>query len=445
MKKHLLPLSFILLFVFFSPVMQAQVLKGLGEKAKQKIIQRADNKVDKAMDKGLNDAEAKIKKDGDGDTKIKEADGTKIKTDADGDTKIKTPDGAKDKTASLTFNSKYDFVPGEKVVAFEDFASTEIGDFPARWNTNATAEVVTLNQKEGKWLKINKEGVWMPEFITELPENTTIEFDLGVNDNFDGSPFVLNMANLNNRDRDFTDFNHYVNWRYGHAIHLEFKPSNGRSSAHARILTATDGNYMINNDVEFKGWDNDKTNFAHFALWRQKERLRLYINGEKVFDLPKAFLSSAKYNAVTFAMQGSNNKDDYYLLGNIRMAIGAADTRNKLITEGKFVSHGILFDVNSDKIKPESSGALKDIATVLNENKDIKVKIVGHTDSDGDDKANVSLSEKRALAVKAYLVKNFGIAEASLSTEGKGEAQPVDKNTTVEGKANNRRVEFIKM
>jgi len=132
------------------------------------------------------------------------------------------------------------------------------------------------------------------------------------------------------------------------------------------------------------------------------------------------------------------------LLGNIRLAVGAADTRNKLITEGKFVTRGILFDVNSDRIKPESSGALKDIANVLKENAGVKVKIVGHTDSDGDDKSNLTLSEKRAAAVKNHLVKEYGIDEAGLTTEGKGESQLSDKNPTPEGKANNRRVEFIK-
>ncbi len=115
------------------------------------------------------------------------------------------------------------------------------------------------------------------------------------------------------------------------------------------------------------------------------------------------------------------------------------------MTEGKFVTRGILFDVNSDKIKPESAGVLKEIGTVLKENPTVKVKIVGHTGADGDDKANMELSKRRAESVKNYLVKELGITADNLTTEGKGESQPVDKNDTAEGKANNRRVEFIKM
>ena len=87
--------------------------------------------------------------------------------------------------------------------------------------------------------------------------------------------------------------------------------------------------------------------------------------------------------------------------------MGAPDTRNKLITEGKFITRGILFDVNSDKIKPESYGTLKDMANVLLENTEVKVKIIGHTDADGDVQSNLDLSKRRALAVKNALAKRI--------------------------------------
>ena len=162
----------------------AQILNKIKDKAKQKTGQRADQKVDKTMDKGLDEIEngTKVKKDEDGDTKVKTADGTKSKTDADGDVKGQ----------QMTFNSKYDFVPGEKVIAFEDFSKAEVGDFPTRWNTNATAEVVTVNNKEGRWLKIAKEGAFHPEFITTLPDNFTLEFDLAVNPEWKGT--LLSLA-----------------------------------------------------------------------------------------------------------------------------------------------------------------------------------------------------------------------------------------------------------
>jgi OOP family OmpA-OmpF porin len=108
------------------------------------------------------------------------------------------------------------------------------------------------------------------------------------------------------------------------------------------------------------------------------------------------------------------------------------------------VTHGILFDINSDRIKAESYGTLKEISGVLSEDGALKVMIVGHTDSDGDDAANMDLSKRRAASVKSALVSEFKIDASRLETDGKGESQPIDKNDNPAGKANNRRVEFIK-
>lgn len=347
--------------------------------------------------------------------------------------------------AQQSFSSKYDFVPGEKLIAFEDFSGTAIGDFPVKWNTNATAEVVTLSNRPGQWLKINKESVFHPEFITNLPENFTLEFDLGVNNEWGETPFALNIASLKSPE-EYKDYHNFINWSGVHAVHLQFAPLvEGAQPGHSRIIAGKDGNHMVDNDVEFKVWNNTDNTFAHISIWRQKERLRVYINGEKVWDIPRAFDPATKYNAITFASQMPNNLDNYYVLNNIRLAVGAPDTRNKLITEGKFVTRGILFATNTDKLQPESYGVLKEIGGVMKENPNMRFRIIGHTDSDGDDKHNMDLSRRRAEAVKNALVKEFGVNAANLETDGKGESMPADNNTTVAGKANNRRVEFVKL
>ena len=108
----------------------------------------------------------------------------------------------------------------------------------------------------------------------------------------------------------------------------------------------------------------NKNNVAHISIWRQKSRIRVYINQEKVIDLPKALTGT--YSKIVFTPDYSyNSNEDILHIANLRVAVGAPDTRNKLITEGKFVTHGILFDVNSATIKATSYGALKDIANVL--------------------------------------------------------------------------------
>jgi outer membrane protein OmpA-like peptidoglycan-associated protein len=133
------------------------------------------------------------------------------------------------------------------------------------------------------------------------------------------------------------------------------------------------------------------------------------------------------------------------MVTNFRIAAGMPDMRSKLITEGKLVSYGIYFDVNKDVVKPESYGTLKGIADVLKENPTVRVKIVGHTDSDGADAANLDLSKRRGASVKEELVKNFGIDASRLESDGLGETKPVAPNDTPSNKALNRRVEFIKL
>ncbi|MDQ3278848.1 MAG: OmpA family protein, partial [Bacteroidota bacterium] len=152
-------------------------------------------------------------------------------------------------------------------------------------------------------------------------------------------------------------------------------------------------------------------------------------------------------NQIWFYLENSNYQEDEIglFVSNIKVATGLPDTRHKLLEEGKFSTTGILFDVAAATIKPESNGVLKELGTLLNEHKDVKIKIVGHTDSDGSDAANLELSKKRSEAVKAALVKEYGVEETRLQTDGKGETVPVGDNKTKEGKAQNRRVEFIKL
>src|SRR5690606_4633953 len=117
----------------------------------------------------------------------------------------------------------------------------------------------------------------------------------------------------------------------------------------------------------------------------------------------------------------------------------------KLLNEGKFTTTGINFNTGSAEIKPESHGVIKEIATVLQENPEVKIRITGHTDNTGDIDKNQVLSEKRAASVKEYLTAVFNIQASRIETSGKGQSEPVGNNNTSEGKAQNRRVEFIKL
>jgi outer membrane protein OmpA-like peptidoglycan-associated protein len=180
------------------------------------------------------------------------------------------------------------------------------------------------------------------------------------------------------------------------------------------------------------------------SIWVQKQRVRIYFNQTKVFDIPRLIPAGIVIDRARFVEGGDQEGFELYI-SNFRLAFGAPDTRNKLITEGKFVTRGIHFDTGSDKIKPDSYGTLKEIAGVLNDNPTVRVKIVGHTDSDGNEKSNLDLSKRRAASIKNSLTSEFGIDPSRMETDGKGQTQPISDNNTTEGKANNRRLEFIKL
>jgi outer membrane protein OmpA-like peptidoglycan-associated protein len=100
----------------------------------------------------------------------------------------------------------------------------------------------------------------------------------------------------------------------------------------------------------------------------------------------------------------------------------------------------ILFDTNKATFQQRTYPVLEAITAILKEYPSANFSIEGHTDSDGKDAANLTLSENRAAAVKSYLIEK-GIASSRLSSKGFGESMPIDSNKTKAGKANNRRVE----
>jgi outer membrane protein OmpA-like peptidoglycan-associated protein len=106
--------------------------------------------------------------------------------------------------------------------------------------------------------------------------------------------------------------------------------------------------------------------------------------------------------------------------------------------------YGIYFDFASDRLKPESTPVLDEIAQVMEKHPDWKLSVSGHTDNVGGDAYNLDLSKRRAAAVKQALVTRYHIAQDHLTTDGYGASRPVDTNDTLEGRARNRRVELMR-
>lgn len=441
--KRLIILSLLFFSAYFA---QAQLLKRITDRAKEKVNQKIDQKVDKTIDDAV---------DGNGKKKTeKKVDSVKNTAGSTAGNAGVSSSGSSEATASsaesgtLKSYSKYDFVPGDKVIVEEDFAQDAIGDFPDKWNTNGSGEIVTVEGQQGHWLMISKKGRFIPEYINNLPENFTLQFDLMCNEKFSFYSNALGLFLLTGENSKKALEYSFIPMEKRSGVRLGFHPTSAANNGGTvTIQNFEDGESGFNNEVATKTFSSfEGRTKIKVSIWRQKQRIRVYLNEEKVLDLPRAFPANKTYSTVMFEIwSGMNNETDRYLVNNIKLAVGSPDTRNKLITEGKFVTRGILFDVNSDRIKPESYGVLKEISTVLTDNATVRVKIIGHTDSDGDDKSNLDLSKRRAEAVKAALSKEFGIDASRMESDGKGESQPADKNDSPAGKANNRRVEFVKL
>ena len=328
--------------------------------------------------------------------------------------------------------SKYDFVPGEKVIFYDDFTNTDIGDFPGSWNTTASGEVVTTNLYPGNWFKMNGEGGIVLDEGLNLPDNFTVEYDvIGYPVEDDNTYFEFGFYMYSSQNpKDIDEGGAVPGLNGGIKLTLSYRATYSAYN--------TEG-YTLNGEKEDATMEAGKK--YRISVWVQKTRLRVYLDQVKVFDLPKVFEPGLKINMMRFELWESGNP----MITNFRVAAGLPDMRNKLLTEGKLVSYGIYFDVNKDVVKPESYGTLKGIADVLKENPDLRIKIVGHTDSDGTDAANLDLSKRRGASVKNELVKTFGIDASRLESDGSGESQPVAANDSPVNKALNRRVEFLKL
>ena len=158
---------------------EGQIKVDLKKKVENAVNRRANQHTDQAINKGLDAVENGVKED----LKKDSDQSTENQGNQEGQAAGKGDQGSGDKSSgqqqtALESYSKYDFIPGEKIIFFDDFSQDAVGDFPALWNTNGSAEVVTTNFYPGNWMKfVMSECVWT-DALLKLPENYTIEFDV---------------------------------------------------------------------------------------------------------------------------------------------------------------------------------------------------------------------------------------------------------------------------
>lgn len=445
--SKILPKTMLCCLLLFSITQAAsgQFLKKLGERAEKAAERTIENRVDreatKKTDKALDEVLEPGKKDKDSNKKKEKSETPANNTPEEaGNEPIAAPVAVGEATGNapktISVYSKFDFVPGDKMLFFDDFSNDFIGDFPSRWNTNGTGEVVTMDDSADKWFEM-KSGynvAYIPD-VPKLPGEYTIEFDLmtiGLGSQTSAGTILQIIISDNNS----------FEWDRNQ-VYVEI-PFSQYTSVGIRTGNNIDGKSEINSKV-----DADIRKLVlqrpHISIAVNQQRYRLWVNETKYLDIPRIVPVDKGISALKFKVSNLKDNKERVFLSNLKVAEGGQDLRRTLISQGKVSTNGILFDSGSANIQPQSMGVILQISQVLQQEKEMRLNIIGHTDADGNDQTNLELSKKRAEAVKSALTSVYNISSDRLQTDGKGESEPVGDNATPDGKSQNRRVEFLKI
>jgi OOP family OmpA-OmpF porin len=317
----------------------------------------------------------------------------------------------------MTLYTRYDFIPGDKVIFYDDMKDDEVGEFPYRWNLDrGVYEVVRFGGEF--WVMATDDGSIRPKIPhAALPPKYTVELEF-----YDNGP-------------EYTGNYFYIRWVDGDGDNIgEFG------------ITAGDDTWLSiqNRTLASKRLSKKVAQGIHTMRIMATDRsIKCYIDEERVANVPRI----EGFNPVGFRLYHRPYRDpeNPTLFRGFRFAEGGKSMREQLDEDGKIVTHGILFDSDSYTIKGESYKTLSELGQLLQDDPELRLSIEGHTDSDGSEEHNITLSQNRANSVLEFLVATYGIDRSRLEAKGWGESQPVDTNDTAEGKANNRRVELVRL
>ena len=315
--------------------------------------------------------------------------------------------------------ANYDFQPGDEVLLYDDFTGDEVGDFPRRFELIQGAFDV-VEWEGGRYLRATSGGIFAIPLPKTLPERFTVEYSVSLQH---GNAYVRLMPG-----RAFIG---PARTYRGTAVSVEATQAGVRPVERAGPLAmAKLPKGRVQDDV------------VPVRVMGDGGHLKVYLGEQRVANVPNAVFARA--DTLFIAMTAASETHPI-LIGPVRIAGGGRDLYDRLAADGRVATQGILFATNSDRIRPESTPTLDEIAGMLQEHGDLRIAIEGHTDSDGEEAHNQGLSERRAAAVKALLVTTHGIADTRLQTAGFGESRPVADNATPEGKQQNRRVELVRL
>jgi outer membrane protein OmpA-like peptidoglycan-associated protein len=306
---------------------------------------------------------------------------------------------------------RIDFIPGERTIFLDDFSDMDPDEPPPHWKVrNGKVELRTggdireLHSEDNG----NAASLSSPKFA--VPQNFTFE----------------------------------LAWTGTGETDWKFRNKDDQDVISVVVRGEPDGQ-TANCSVWAKeplgsgGIHTDTSKPVVFALWAQQGRVRAYLNGERMVDVNQVDFAAITHIEASIGGYRPNG------IRSIRIAESAPDFSSVINSSGKYVTHGIHFDTDSDRLKPDSAPVLKQVVAGLTKNPNLKLEIDGYTDSVGDAAHNLDLSKRRAEAVRSVLVSQFGIDPSRVTANGFGPDQPTGSNDTPDGRAQNRRVEFVKM
>ena len=405
-------------------------LNKLKDKATQKITNKIDSNVDKGMDKVLDKAEDEAS----GAVKGKTSKGEKA-------AEVDVPTQEADPVAATSS----DFKRGSVILFQDDVTAEQVGEFPSKWDMfQGTIETKTLGGV--KAINVTDNGQIQP-LIKEpgayLPEEFTIEYDFYYwptdkvpgNDDYIGlNAMTLILAAAKDRSEYPHEGGDEGDW-------TAFVLTHG-------VCSSSEHTYYFNGNKKGDFVYSFKKGWNHVALSFNKRALKVYFNDKRVVNLPRVnqptwmcFHVPFDYKNLTFIRNVVIAKGAVALYDRNEQSMTAVE---KAIQEtGKFVTNNILFKTGKADLLPESMEEIQKVADYMKKNPRARFEVQGHTDNQGSDAINDPLSQKRAEAVVKALA-DLGVDDFNLKAVGKGSHEPVADNKTEEGRAKNRRVEFIK-
>jgi len=304
----------------------------------------------------------------------------------------------------------YDFQPGEIPLYVDDFSRDRVGNFPKRLEfIGGNMEVAEWNGV--RWLRATTRS----SFAIPLPDTLTDRFTM----EFDATGSVANIFTTVTFSPNAPS---YAAFRY-----FNDRVQGGIDGTGPKALAVMANPSAFETPIRFR-------------IMADGKYVKVYVNETRVANIPNADLGRS--NKINIEFVGSEERPAF--IGNLSVLAGGRELYDALEENGRVATQGIYFASGSDKIQPESTPTLVEIAGMLKDHPDLDLLIEGHTDNVGTPASNLALSDRRAAAVRLALIDTYKIDGNRLTTMGFGDTVPAAPNTTPEGRQQNRRVELVK-